>query len=42
MADSYARLAEAFCYDEISSSVGGNPEHEIVYINTIRPNPTNT
>ena len=40
MADSYARVAEAFCYDEISSSVGGNPEHEIVYINTIRPNPT--
>ena len=39
MADSCARLAEAFCYDEISTTVGGNPEHEIVYINTIRPNP---
>ena len=39
MADSHARIAEAFCYDEITSSVGGNPEHEIVYINTILPNP---
>ena len=39
MADSNARLAEAFCYGEINTSVGGNPEHEIVYINTILPNP---
>ena len=39
MADSHARLAEAFCYDEVTTSVGGNPEHEIVYINTILPNP---
>ena len=40
MADARARIAEAFCYEEISTSVGGNPEHEIVYINTILPNPT--
>ena len=39
MGDAAARLAEAFCYGEISTSVGGNPEHEIVYINTILPNP---
>ena len=39
MADAAARLAEAFCYGEISTTVGGNPEHEIVYINTILPNP---
>lgn len=39
MADSYARVAEAFCYGEINTSVGTNPEHEIVYINTILPNP---
>ena len=40
MADASARIAEAFCYDEITTSVGGNPEHEIVYINTILPNAT--
>jgi hypothetical protein len=38
-ADPFAQLAEAFVYNEISSTVGGNPEHEIVYINTILPNP---
>ena len=38
MADSYARVAEAFCYDEIQTTVDGSPEHEIVYINTILPN----
>ena len=40
MADANARIAEAFCYGEISTSVGSAPEHEIVYINTIQPNPT--
>jgi len=39
MGDAAARIAEAFCYGEISTSVGSNPEHEIVYINTILPNP---
>jgi hypothetical protein len=39
MADARARLAEAFCYGELSTTVSGNPEHEIVYINTILPNP---
>ena len=38
MGDSHARLAEAFNFDELSTSVGGNPEHEIVYINTVLPN----
>lgn len=39
MGDAAARIAEAFVYGEINSSVGGNPEHEIVYINTVLPNP---
>jgi hypothetical protein len=39
MADAAARLAEVFCYGEITTTVGGNPEHEIVYVNTILPNP---
>ena len=40
MADPYARLAEAFNYNEATTSVGGNPEHEIVYINLVQPNTT--
>ena len=38
MADPWARLAEAFNYNEVTTTVSGNPEHEIVYINTILPN----
>ena len=39
IADSFARLAEAFTHSQITTTVGGNPEHEIVYVNTIVPNP---
>jgi hypothetical protein len=38
-ADRNIRIAEATSMNEISTTVGGNPEHEIVYINTILPNP---
>lgn len=38
MADPWAKLAEAFVYNEVTTSVSGNPEWEIVYINTIMPN----
>ena len=31
-------VLSAFCYEELSTTVGGNPEHEIVYMNTILPN----
>ena len=37
-AGDWARLAEAFTMNELQSSVGGNPEHDIVYVNTILPN----
>ena len=40
MADPFARIAEAYNYNEVTTSVGGNPEHEIVYINLVRPNTT--
>ena len=40
MADPYARLAEAFNYNQLTTSVGGNPEHELVYINLVQPNVT--
>ena len=40
MADGWARLAEAFVYEEVQTTVGGNPEWEIVYVNTIIPNTT--
>lgn len=33
MVDGYGHFAEAFCYDNIQSSVGTSPEHEIVYVN---------
>ena len=36
--DSYAKLAEAFIYSEISCSAESGPEHEIVYINEIVSN----
>lgn len=39
-ADSWGRLAEAFPYEEIQSSAANGPEHEIVYVNEILPNPT--
>ena len=39
MADPWAKLAEAFVYDEVQTTVAGNPEWEVVYINTILPNP---
>lgn len=38
LADQFARAAEAFPHNEITTTVGGNPEHEIVYVNTIVPN----
>ena len=36
-ADAWARLAESFIYNEISASTS-QPEHEVVYINTITAN----
>ena len=39
MADAWARLAEGFMYNEISTTAT-QPEHEIVYINTVSPNKT--
>lgn len=38
--DAWGRLAEDFLYEEVQSSVNGNPEHEIVYINEICENAT--
>ena len=38
-ADAWARVAEAFIYNEITTSASSQPEHEVVYINTISPNP---
>ena len=40
LSDQFARVAEAFPHNEITTTVGGNPEHEIVYVNTILPNTT--
>ena len=37
-ADSWGKLAEAFVFNEISSSAS-NPEHEVVYVNLLTPNP---
>jgi hypothetical protein len=37
--DRYARAAEFFMYDEISTSCSSAPEHEIAYVNVIQPNP---
>ena len=36
-ADAYARLAESFIYNEITASTS-QPEHQVVYINTITAN----
>lgn len=33
MVDGYGHFAEGFCYDNIQSTVGNAPEHEIVYVN---------
>lgn len=38
--DHWGKLAEAFVYEEVRSSAENSPEHEIVYINEIIPNPT--
>lgn len=40
MADPWARLAEVFVYNEVTTTVNNNPEWELVYVNTILPNPT--
>ena len=37
--DRYARAAEFFVYDEISTSCSSAPEHEIAYVNVIQSNP---
>ena len=37
--DAYARMAEAFVFNEITTSAD-NPEHEIVYLNTQTTNPS--
>lgn len=39
MVDGWARLAEGFMYNEVTASTT-QPEHEIVYINTITENPS--
>ena len=39
-ADTWGRAAEAFPFQEIQSSAGRGPEHEIAYVNIITPNPT--
>jgi hypothetical protein len=38
MFDTYGRVAEKFCYDEITTTAQDGPEHEIVYVNIITPN----
>lgn len=38
-ADEWARIAEAFIYNEISTSAN-SPEHQVVYVNTIAENST--
>jgi len=37
--DRYARAAEFFVYNEITTSCSSAPEHEIAYVNVIQPNP---
>lgn len=37
-ADRFIKIAEATSMNEVSTTVGGNPEHELVYVNTILPN----
>ena len=38
--DRYARAAEFFMYDEISTTCSSGPEHEITYVNVAQPNET--
>jgi hypothetical protein len=38
MLDVYGRVAEKFCYDEITTTAQDGPEHEVVYVNVITPN----
>jgi hypothetical protein len=38
--DRYARAAEFFVYDEITTSCTSGPEHEITYVNVLQPNET--
>lgn len=37
--DRWGKLAEAFVYEEVRTSAEGGPEHEVVNINEIIPNP---
>ena len=37
--DAYGKVAELFWYEEIQSTVGGSPEHEVSYVNIIQENP---
>ncbi len=37
--DRWGKLAEAFIYEEVRTSAEGGPEHEVVNINEIIPNP---
>ena len=36
--DGWARLSEAFIYDEVSTSAAGSPEHSISYVNIVSTN----
>jgi hypothetical protein len=38
MLGDYAKLAEAFVYEEVQTTVGQGPEHEVVYVNVITAN----
>lgn len=38
--DAWGKLAEAFVYEEVRSTAESGPEHEVVNINEIIPNPT--
>lgn len=38
MTDPWGRVAEAFCYDALETTISQGPEHEVVYINTISTN----
>jgi hypothetical protein len=40
MLDSWGKVAEAFVYDEVQTTVAQGPEHEVAYINVITENVT--
>lgn len=40
MTDPWGKLAEVFVYDEIQTTAGQGPEHEIAYVNIIQSNAT--